>query len=170
MEIFGAGEFPAGEAPAGESGESPGIFAWTTTLIALHAPVPYTLIAPREAGLYTGITLGEGKPYTVIEVVMQTIEAGSAIPLTFTFQSGETVYPSDVDPISAEILIQKPNGDEALALTALTRLSVGRYQYVHQSLPTDPTGTWTVACKVSRNGFINWKTVEAFILVKGQAS
>ena len=121
-----------------------------------------------EERAYTVIEYG-AHPYTLIDGgAMQTVEAGSTVLLDFTLSSGETVYPVLVDPTSAQILLQRPDGSEAVALTALTKLAVGRYRYIRQTGLTDMTGTWVAACKTVRNTYVNWKTIEAFTLVKGQ--
>ena len=48
---------------------------------------------------------------------------------------------------------------------AMTKVSVGRYRYIHQTLTNDPLGEYVQIVKTVYQGKNNQETVSAFVLV-----
>lgn len=96
---------------------------------------------------------------------MPNIEAGNAIVLRAVVKDNTKDLPVVVDPTSITLSLKKPDGTLIVTDQAMTKISVGRYQYIHQTQTSDPLGEYIQIVKTVYVGKNNQETASAFILV-----
>lgn len=92
------------------------------------------------------------------------IEAGNAVVLYARIKDNTKDLPVLVDPTTITISLKKPDGTFAVQDAAMTKISVGRYRYIHQTLTNDPLGEYIQIVKTVYQGKNNQETVSAFVL------
>jgi hypothetical protein len=80
-----------------------------------------------------------------------TIRRGSEL-VVFADVRDELAGGSRLDPDTITVTITRSDATLAVDAQAMTKITKGRYQYLHQTEDDDPVGSWAAAVTAVRDG------------------